>query len=98
MSAATKLNRKTKAAQLDEYDLTSSSTRNILTGSVKQMFERGTTRTQAAAGNLIKLIQENKMDQVDAKMGKLEKAVNIKTAKRLAGEMEHEANYTTHER
>ncbi len=98
MSAATKLNRKAKAAQLDEYDLTSSSTRNILIGSVKQMFERGTIGTQAAAGNLIKLIQENKMDQVDAKMGKLQKAVNIKTAKRLAWEMEEEARYTTHAR
>ena len=73
MSAATKLNRKEKATQLDEYALTSSSTRNILIGSVKQMFERGTIRTQAAAGNLIKLIQENKMEQVDAEMGKLEK-------------------------
>ena len=81
MSAATKLNPKAKAAQLDEYDLTRSSTRNILIGSVKQMFERGTIRTQAAAGNLIKLIQENKMDQVDAKIAKLDKAVNIKSAK-----------------
>ena len=82
MSAATKLNRKTKAAQLDEYDLTDSSSRSILIGSVKQMFERGAVRTQAAAGNLIKLIQENKMDQVDAKMGKLEKAVNTPSDKR----------------
>ena len=98
MSAATKLNRKEKAAQLDEYALTGSSTRNILIGTVKQMFERGTIRTQAAAGNLIKLIQENKMDQVDAKMARLDKAVNIKGAKRIASEMAEEANYTTHER
>ena len=70
MSAATKLNRKGKAAQLDEYDLTDSTSRNILIGSVKQMFERGTIRTQAAASTLIKLIQEHKVDQVDAKMGK----------------------------
>ena len=74
MSAATKLNRKEKATQLDEYALTGSSTRNIVIGTVKQMFERGEIRTQASAGNLIKLIQENKMDQVDAKMGRLEKA------------------------
>ena len=67
-------------------------------GSVKQMFERGAIRTQAAASTLIKLIQENKMDQVDEKMGKLEKAVNIKTAKRQAGEMAQDANCTTHER
>jgi hypothetical protein len=81
---------------LDAYDLTDSVSRNILIGSVKQMFERGTIRTQAAAGTLIKLIQENKMDQVDAKMGKLEKAVNIKSAKGQAGEIE--ANYTKNER
>ena len=60
MAAATKLNRKEKAAQLDEHALTSSSTRNILIQNVKQMFQRGEIRTQTAAGNLIKLIQENK--------------------------------------
>ena len=98
MSAATKLNRKEKATQLEEYALTGSSTRNILIGTVKQMFERGEIRTQAAAGNLIKLIQENKMDQVNAKIAKLDRAVNIKGAKRLASEMEEEANYTTQER
>ncbi len=98
MSAATKLNRKEKATQLDEYVLTGSSTRNILIGTVKQMFERGEIRTQAAAGNLIKLIQENKMDQVDAKMGKIQGAVNAKSDKRKSAEMEQEANYETHER
>ena len=69
MAAATKLNRKAKATLLDTYELTDSVCRNILIGSVTQMFERGTIRTQAAAGTLIELIQENKMDQVDAKMG-----------------------------
>ncbi len=38
------------------------------------------------------------MDQVDARMGKLEKAANLKSDKRKAGEMEQEAFYTTHER
>ena len=95
MSAATKTNRKEKATQLDEYALTGSSTRNILIGTVKQMFERGEIRTQAAAGNLIKLIQENKMDQVDAKMGKIQGAVNAKSDKRKASEMERDANYET---
>ena len=74
MSAAIKLNRKEKAAHLDTYDLTDSTSRNILIGSVKQMFERGTIRTYAAAGNLIKLIQANKIDQIDAKMGKIRKS------------------------
>ena len=98
MAAATKLNRKAKATLLDTFELTDSVSRNILIGSVKQMFERGTIRTQAAASTLIKLIQENKMDQVDAKMGILEKAVNTKAAKRQAGEMAQDADYTTHER
>ena len=98
MSTATKLNRKEKAAQLDEHALTSSSTRNILIQNVKQMFQRGEIRTQTAAGNLIKLIQENKMDQVDAKMGKLETATKAKENKRKASELEQEVNYTTHER
>jgi hypothetical protein len=71
MSAATKLNRKEKATQLEEYALTGSSTRNILIGTVKQMFERGEIRTQAAAGNLIKLIQENKMKEFDDNLGSL---------------------------
>ena len=98
MTSATKLNRQAKTALLDTFELTDSVSRNILIGSVKQMFERGTIRTQAAASTLIKLIQENKMDQVDAKMGKLEKALNIKSATRQAGEMAQDANYTTHER
>ena len=84
MAAATKLNRKAKATLLDTFELTDSVSRNILIGSVMQMFERGTIRTQAAASTLIKLIQENKMDQVDAKMEILDKAVNIKAAKRQA--------------
>ncbi len=98
MSAATKLNRKEKSAQLDAYDLTDSTSRNIWIGTVKQMFERGTIRTQAAASNLIKLIQANKMDQVDVKMRKLDKAVNIKSDKRKAIELAQDVNYTIHER
>ena len=87
MSAATKLNRKEKATQLDEYALTGSSARNILIGTVKQMFERGEIRTQTAAGNLIKLIQENKMEQADARINKIQGAINKKSDKRKAGEM-----------
>ena len=70
--------------RLDTFELTDSASRNVLISSVKQMFERGAIRTQAAAGTLIKLIQQNKMDQVDAKMEILDKAVNTKAAKRKA--------------
>ncbi len=83
MAAATKLNRKAKATLLDTFELTDSGSRNISICSVKQMFERGTIRTQAAASTLIKLIQENKVDQADAKMGILEKAVNTKARFRI---------------
>ena len=62
------------------------------------MFERGTIRTQAAAGTLIELTQANKMDQVDAKMGKLEKAANIKSDKRKVIELAQDVNCTIHER
>ncbi len=62
MSAATKLNRKGKAMQLDGYDLTDGVSRNMVIGNVKQMFERGVIRTQAAAGTLIKLIQPSKQN------------------------------------
>ena len=98
LAVATKLNRKATITLLGTSELTDSVSRNILIGSVKQMFERGAIRTQAAASTLVRLIQENKMDQVDAKIGKLEKVANTKAAKRPAGEMAQDANYTTHER
>ena len=47
---------------------------------------------------MIKLIQENKIELVDAKMAKIDKAVNTKSDKRKASELEQEANCTTHER
>ena len=47
------------------------------------MFEKGTTRTQAAEETLIKLIQEYKMKDFDDKET-LDKAVNTKAAKRRA--------------
>ena len=98
MTSATKLNRQAKTALLDTFELTDSVSRNILFGSVKQMFERGTIRTQAAASTLITLIQQNKMDQVDANMGILEKAVHTKAAKRQAEEIAQESNYTIQQR
>ncbi len=63
-----KLNRQAKTTLLYTFELADSASRNILISNVKQMFEGGTIRTQAAAETLIKLIQENKMDQVDATM------------------------------
>ena len=69
---------------LDTFELTDSASRNISISNVKQMFERGTLRTLAAAENLIKLIQEDRMTEFDEKMTKLYIAVNTKTAKRQA--------------
>ena len=51
---------------------------------VKQMFEKGTIRTLAAAETLIKLVQENRMKEFDEKMKKLDIAANTKAAKRKA--------------
>ena len=56
-----KLNRQAKTILLDTFELTDSASRNILISNVKQMFEKGTLRTLAAAETLIKLIQENKI-------------------------------------
>ena len=48
------------------------------------MFENGTLRTLAAAETVIKLIPESKMKEFEGKLAKLDKAVNIKAAKRQA--------------
>ncbi len=58
-----KLNRQAKTLLLDTFELTDSASRNILISNVKSMFEKETSRNQKAASELIKLIQENKMDQ-----------------------------------
>ena len=62
-----------RSSKLDELELTGSSSRNMLISSVKQMFEKGTIRTISAAEGLIKLIQENKMDEFDRKFAQIEK-------------------------
>ena len=84
MASAIKLNRQAKTVLLDTLELTDSASRNILISNVKQMFEKGTLRTLAAAETLIKLIQENKMKEFDPENGKLDKVVNTKAAKRQA--------------
>ena len=66
----TRLQRITK---LDELELTGSASRNMLISNVKQMFERGVIKRVDIAESLIKLIQENKMDEFDAKFAKIEK-------------------------
>ena len=93
-----KLNRKAKTTLLDTFELKDSASRNGLISNVKQMFERGAIRTIAASETLIKRIQENKMDQVDEKMAKLDIKANTKAAKRQAEEVAQESNYTIQQR
>jgi len=62
-----------RSSKLDELELTGSSSRNMLISNVKQMFEKGTIRTISAAEGLIKLIQENKMDEFDKTFAQIEK-------------------------
>ena len=57
-----------RSSKLDELEFTGSSSRNMLISNVKQMFEKGTIRTISAAEELIKLTQENKMDEFDKTM------------------------------
>ena len=51
------------------------------------MFEKRIIRTPSVSECLLKLIQENNMDEFDERLGKLEKAENAKTAKRKADEI-----------
>ena len=62
-----------RSLKLDELELTGSSSRNMLISNVKQMFEKGTIRTISAAEGLIKLIQENKMDEFGKKLPRKKK-------------------------
>ena len=91
---ATKVSRQTKTAQLDTLELTSSASRNILISNVKQMFAKGVIKTRSAAENLIKLIQEGKMQEFDEKLNKIEKSENAKAAKRKSEEIARDSNYT----
>ena len=91
----TKLSRNAKTLLLDTFELTDSASRNILIGNVKSMFERGTIRTQAAAETLIKLVQDNRMKEVDERMAKLDMTANSKAAKRQAEDIAQESNYST---
>ena len=45
----------------------------MLISNVKQMFEKGTIRTISAAEGLIKLTQENKMDEFGNTFAQIEK-------------------------
>ena len=67
MKSANSNTRTQRISKLDELELTGSSSRNMLISNVKQMFEKGTIRTVSAAEGLIKLTQENKMDEFDKK-------------------------------
>ena len=62
-----------RSSKLDELELTGSSSRNMLISNVKQMFETGAFRAISAAEGLIKLTQENKMDEFDRKFAQIEK-------------------------
>ena len=70
---AAKLKRKEKGLSLDTFELTDSAARNVLISTVKQMFEKGTIHTLAAAEQLIGQIQDGEMDKVDAARVTLEK-------------------------
>jgi len=50
---------------LNEFEDTPNASRNILISTVKQMYSRGSIRTYKEAETLIKLAQENKMDDFD---------------------------------
>ena len=82
-----------RSSKLDELELTGSSSRNTSISNVKQMFEKGTIRTISAAEGLIKLIQENKMDEFDKKFAQIEKTQNTREAKKQSQELAKEKGY-----
>ena len=87
-----------RSSKLDELELTGSSSRNMLISNVKQMFEKGTIRTISAAEGLIKLIQENKMDEFDKKFAQIEKTQNTREAKKQSQELAKEKGYEIEEK
>ena len=87
-----------RSSKLDELELTGSSSRNMLISNVKQMFEKGTIRTISAAEGLIKLIQENKMDEFDRKFAQIEKTQNTREAKKQSQELAKEKGYEIEEK
>ena len=95
---STKLNRKAQGLLLDTFELTDSASRNVLISSVKQMFDKGTIRTLAAAEQLIRQIQDGEMDKVDAALARLDVSANKQSAKRQASEMARESDFTEQQR
>ena len=93
-----KLSRKAEGLLLDTFELTDSASRNVLIATVKQMFDKGTIRTLAAAEQLIKQIQDEEMDKVDAAFARLDKSANKKSAKHQASEMAREFDFTEQQR
>ena len=81
---STKLSRKAEGLLLDTFELTDSASRNVLIATVKQLFDKGTIRTLAAAEQLITQIQDEEMDKVDAAFARLDISANKKSAKRQA--------------
>ena len=87
-----------RSSKLDELELPGSSSRNMLISNVKQMFEKGTIRTISAAEGLIKLIQENKMDEFDKTFAQVEKTQNTREAKKQSQELAKEKGYEIEEK
>ena len=95
---STKLNRKAQGLLLDTFELTDSASRNVLISTVKQLFDKGTIRTLAAAEQLITQIQDEEMDKVDAAFARLDISANKKSAKRAASEMARDSDFTEQQR
>ena len=93
-----KLSRKAEGLLLDTFELTDSASRNVLIATVKQMFDKGTIRTLAAAEQLITQIQDEEMDKVDAAFARLDISANKKSAKRQASEMARDSDFTEQQR
>ena len=75
---------------LNTFEDTPNASRNILISTVKQMYSRGSIRTYKEAATLIKLAQDNKMDDFDERYNKIEATANVKLAKQQAKNIKQE--------
>ena len=75
---------------LNTFEDTPNASRNILISTVKQMYSRGSIRTYKEAATLIRLAQDNKMDDFDERYNKIEATTNVKLARQQAKDIKQE--------
>ena len=92
------LSRKDNRQLLDTFELTDSSSKNLLISNVKKLYSDGIIVRLDAAESLIRLIQEGKMDEFDKKFSAIEAKEQTKVAKKIETELKTEEIFKLIER